>query len=353
MKIFENLKVIELASVLAGPSVGMFFAELGAKVIKFENKNAGGDVTRNWKLPSESDDAISAYFSSVNYHKEHVFVDYNNNEDLTKVKELIASADIVICNFKEGYDLKFGLDYESLKQMNPLLIYAQLSGFISNPKKVAFDVVLQAECGYMAMNGQPASPPTKMPLAFMDILAAHQLKEGILTALYKRSLTNEGSLVRTSLEESALASLCNQASNYLMVNHIPSRIGSKHPNIAPYGEVFKTQDNSLVVLAIGSDQQFKKLCDLFNSQLYLKENYANNTNRVKHRNELENELTPEFLKWNADELIDKCLIAQIPIGKVKNMKDVFESKTAQDMILEEVIENQLTRRIKTAAFHLS
>lgn len=353
MKIFKNLKVVELASVLAGPSVGMFFAELGAQVIKFENKKVGGDVTRNWRVSKESQEGVSAYFSSVNYHKTYAFVDYNDPEDMKSVLAAIQEADIVISNFKEGYDLKFGLDYNTLKQSNDRLIYAQLGGYASRPEKVAFDVVLQAECGYMYMNGQADSPPTKMPLALMDILAAHQLKEGVLLALYQRTITNKGSLVQTTLEESAIASLANQASNYLMADHIPSRIGSLHPNIAPYGELFETKDNALLVLAIGSDKQFEKLCHLLHTNIYQQKEFNTNQDRVQNRELLSQILSPLFKKVIADEFIENCITLQIPIGKVKNLEEIFAQDFAQNMILTEDMDGQKTKRVKSVAFKIT
>ncbi|CAG5083489.1 CaiB/BaiF CoA transferase family protein [Parvicella tangerina] len=352
MEIFKDLKVVELASVLAGPSVGMFFAELGADVVKFENKLTGGDVTRNWRVANEPKKGQSAYFSSVNFNKKHFLVNFNDQNDLDKVLEAIYDADIVVCNFKEGYDKKFGLDYASLKASNPKLIYAQVGGYASLPDKVAFDVVLQAETGYMFMNGQKTSPPTKLPLAFMDILAAHQLKEGILVALLKRSVSGKGCHVNTTLEESAIASLVNQASNYLMADHIPTRIGSLHPNIAPYGELFETKDDALIVLAIGSDQQFKKLCNLLGSDLYQNEKFLSNQDRVLHRSELEQALIPLFKAINSDEFIRQCIGAQVPIGKVKNLAEVFASPFAKSMILEEEVNGQLTKRVKSVAFSI-
>lgn len=350
---FESLKVIELASVLAGPSVGMFFAELGAKVIKVENKRTNGDVTRNWKLPNEKEGAISAYFSSINWGKEHIFIDYSNDEDYNQLLGLLIDADIVICNFKKGAAVKFNLDYNSIKALNPNVIYAQLNGFKSDPKRVAFDVVLQAECGYMYMNGQTDSPPTKMPLALMDILAAHQLKEGILVALLNKESTGKGAFVESSLEEAAISSLANQATNWLMNKKIPQRIGSLHPNIAPYGDVFQTKDEKELVLAIGSDAQFQKFCDLLDaSSLAQKDLFLTNENRVKNRNLLKSELTKLIILFNRDELIQSCIDNGIPMGAVRNMEEVFESETAKNMILEEKVGEQNTKRVKTIAFKI-
>ncbi len=351
-EIFKDLKVVELASVLAGPSVGMFFSELGAEVIKFENALTKGDVTRSWKLPSEKKEDISAYFSSINFGKKHYLVDYNLRDDMDKVIGSIRDADIVICNFKEGLAKRFNLDYKHLSTINPKMVYAQLTGFESTKERVAFDVVLQAECGYMFMNGDKDSPPTKMPLAFMDVLAAHQMKEGILTALIKRYKTNKGSYVECSLEKSGLASLVNQASNYLMANHVPQRIGSLHPNIAPYGEIFRTADNKQIVLAIGSDKQFEKLCNLLIINSHQEEKFSTNKSRVKNRIELARILNLKISQLKSDFFLENCHKNQIPVGQIKNMKEVFENPTAKSMILEEKIENTQTKRISSIAFKI-
>ena len=183
---FKGLKVVELASVLAGPAVGMFFAELGADVLKIEHAGLGGDVTRSWKLSSEKEESISAYFSAVNYHKKIVFKDLKNQEDNQWVKNQLLQADLVIANFKPGSAQKLGMDFDTLKKLNPRIIYGEITGFSGGVKRPAFDVVLQAETGFMSMNGTPESGPVKMPVALIDVLAAHQLKEGLLLALLKQ-----------------------------------------------------------------------------------------------------------------------------------------------------------------------
>jgi len=354
MDIFKELKVVELASVLAGPAVGMFFAELGANVVKVENKKTRGDVTRNWKSPNEKRENISAYFSSVNWGKEHLFLDYSNRDDFNSLLNLIEHADIVICNFKHGDAKKFNLAYSDIRKTNESVIYAQLNGFNSRPERVAFDVVLQAECGYMFMNGQPESPPTKMPLALMDILASHQLKEGILVALLKKEKTGKGSLVETSLEESALSSLANQATNWLMNDDVPQRIGSLHPNIAPYGDVFTTKDNKLLVTAIGSNKQFESFCRLLGKEdLASNMDFSTNQNRLNNRSQMQELLASSIIKHNRDELIEHCIQLNIPVGAIKNMKEVFSSETAQNMLLEEIINGEKTTRVKSIAFEVN
>jgi len=354
MSVFKGLKVVELASVLAGPAVGMFFAELGANVIKIENKKTNGDVTRNWKSSNEKTENTSAYFSSVNWGKEHLFLDYTDEKDFSQLLSLCKEADVIICNFKYGDAQKFNLSYLDLKKNNKKVIYAQLNGFKSQPERVAFDVVLQAECGYMYMNGQIGSPPTKMPLAMMDLLGAHQLKEGVLLALLKKEKTGKGSLVETSLEEAALSSLANQATNWLMNQEIPQRLGSMHPNIAPYGDIFTTKDNKLLVTAIGSNKQFASFCNLLErKEIANEDKFSTNQNRLKNRIALQEILGTLIRDHNRDELITQCIEKSIPIGGIKNMKEVFSSKTAQNMLLEEIVNGEKTTRIKSIAFKIS
>lgn len=354
--IFKDLKVIELANVLAGPAAGMFFAELGADVIKIENKATNGDVTRSWKLPSEDKNKnTSAYYASVNWNKKSLFVDIKNEQEKTKVYELIKDADIVISNYKAGDGVKLGMDHETLKKINPGLIYAHLSGFGENSSRTAFDIVLQAETGFMFMNGTAESGPIKMPVALIDILAAHQLKEGILVALINKIKTGKGSKVTVSLYDSAIASLANQATNWLMAGHDPQPVGSLHPNIAPYGEIFPTSDNKLIVLAIGSDKQFRQLCSILKTDaLVEQENFSSNTSRVKNRNELFKILQPEIRKQNSKELLDAFIANDVPAGCIRSVKEVLGTENAKKLILSEKGEfGESTERIRSTIFNIT
>lgn len=352
---FKDLKVIELASVLAGPSVGLFFAEQGAQVLKIENKKTGGDVTRSWKLPTENpESSVSAYFSSVNYKKRYLNLDLSDQNDYQcLIKELI-QADVLITNFKKGDDKKFKLDYATLKQINPRLIYGEITGYGSDSDRVAYDLILQADSGFMFMNGTPDSGPVKMPVALIDLLAGHQLKEGILVALINRMKSNKGCKVSVSLFESALASLANQASNWLMEKHNPKPIGSKHPNIAPYGDIYRTADKKLVTLAIGNDKQFLLLCDSLNlSSLNFDVRFASNQNRVKNRIELEKLLQEKILCFSADELMHVLLEKKIPGAVIKTVEEVFNDPKASALINEEIIDGKETKRLKTVVYRIT
>jgi crotonobetainyl-CoA:carnitine CoA-transferase CaiB-like acyl-CoA transferase len=334
LQIFKELKVVELAGVLAGPSVGYFFAELGAKVIKVENPNTNGDVTRSWKLKTEdSADKTSAYFWSVNSQKDFLFLDITAPSQLEKLYALIKDADILITNYKAGDDIKLKVDYKTLSVLNPKLIVASINGFGQDSPRTAYDLILQAESGFMSMNGEANSKPVKMPVALIDILAGHQLKEAILIALIQRYQTNKGCHLSVSLFDSAVASLANQATNWLIGKQLPKAMGSIHPNIAPYGELFDTKDNHLVTFAIGSNKQFKQLCELIQFPSLANDiKYANNQLRVNNRVQLYAILYNYIRQISFKELFKSCLEREIPIGKIRNLKEVFELPEARAMI---------------------
>lgn len=331
--IFKDLTVIELAGVLAGPSVGLFFAELGAKVIKIENPKTGGDITRSWKLSSEDpQEKTSAYYWSVNAGKDVIFLDLSDSKDLEHFYTLVRSADIVITNYKAGDDLKLKVDRHTLCTLNPSLIYASINGFGQDQPRSAYDLILQAESGFMFMNGEKNAPPLKMPVALIDVLAGHQLKEAVLVSLLQRYKTGKGMSLSVSLFDTAVASLANQATNWLIAHHLPHSQGSLHPNIAPYGEVFTTKDKHTVTFAIGSDRQFLNLCNILNLPLASDERYASNQQRVRNREELFFLLREKTGQYYFEDLYHACLEHDVPVGKIRNLKEVFELPEAQRMI---------------------
>lgn len=350
-----KLKVIELASVLAGPAVGMFFAELGATVIKVENKRTGGDVTRTWKNPNENKGALrSAYFSSVNWGKRHVLLDLKDAEDLAQLLEMVKDADIVIGNYNKGAAEKLKVDHASLLKVNPTLIYGNISGYGEDSDRPAYDAVLQAETGFMHMNGTPEVSPLKLPLAFMDVLAAHQLKEGLLVALAQREEDGRNKRVSVSLFDTGVASLYNQSANWLMSGFDPQPIGSLHPNIAPYGETMTCMDGKRIILAVGTDQQFAALCDRLDvSELTNDERFSSNQARVQHRTELAKALNNEFLKHAHQPLLSQLIMDRVPCGMINDIPAVFEQEAAQRLILEEDVDGEKTRRGRTTIFRIS
>ena len=346
-----DLRVIDLSTVLAGPSVGTFLAELGASVVKIEHPKHP-DVTRSWKLGNEDKSSpVSAYFSSINFKKSYVSLDLSKDEDLADFKKMIPETDILISNFKRGDAEKFGIEDHVLQTLNPRLIIGKITGYGSESDRVAYDLILQAESGFMSMNGTQESGPVKMPVAMIDVLAAHHLKEGILLALYQREKTGKGTSVSVSLYDAAVSSLVNQASNYLMAQHIPQRIGSLHPNIAPYGELFTTSDGATVTFAIGSDGHFQKLCEVLDlNELVTDLRFSDNQIRVQNRGLLHALLSKKVELFASESLLNALNERHVPAGKVKNLDDVFKDEAAQSLIREEIISGIPTKRITSVIF---
>jgi crotonobetainyl-CoA:carnitine CoA-transferase CaiB-like acyl-CoA transferase len=331
MPIFQHLRIIELASVLAGPSVGMFFAELGAEVIKVENPTLGGDVTRTWRLKKENKTGISAYFSAVNWGKKSIALDLKQAQDRAIVYELVKTADMVISSFLPGTDKKMGMDAATLMSYNPKLICGEINGYGADVERAAFDAIIQAESGFTYINGE-GNAIYKMPVALMDVLAAHQLKEAMLLAYIEREQTGKGKRVSVSLIESGLASLINQATNYLVANHIPQAIGSDHPNIVPYGTIYYSLDNKPLVLAIGNDNQFAHLCQIL--AIDVNDDISTNPQRVSNREIVHELLQKAIRQHNRQELLQQLIEAKIPVGAVNNMQEVFEMPIAQNLFIQ-------------------
>ncbi|MCC7244355.1 MAG: CoA transferase, partial [Saprospiraceae bacterium] len=302
-----------------------------------------------------SDSPISAYWCSVNYKKTHVFLDLSQSDDLQQALAYIADADVVISNFKPASARRMGVDSETLRRKHPRLIFAQINSFADpEDESPAFDMVLQAEAGYLYMCGEPDRQPVRMPVAFIDTLAAHQLKEGILMAMLHRERTGQGATVTTSLMESALASLVNQASNYLMTGHVPQRMGTRHPNIAPYGDMFACADDNMILLAVGTERQFVRLCQALNLEDLLQNpDYQTNAARVLHREALDRLLAAVFKTRKLDDWMSLLKPAGVPVARIRNMGAVFDLPEARAMILEEPHDSGvITRRVKTVAVHM-
>ncbi|MEO0727300.1 MAG: CaiB/BaiF CoA-transferase family protein [Bacteroidota bacterium] len=354
---FQGLKVIELASVLAGPAVGLFFAELGAEVVKIENPVTKGDVTRAWKAPTEDKNKTdSAYYHSVNYGKQVQFLNLKETDDRQRAYNLIQTADIVIVNYRPGAAEKLGMDYPTLQQLNSRLIYAELTGFGAHDKRPAFDVVLQAETGFLHLTGEADGPPVKMPVALIDILAAHQLKEGILVALLQRERSGQGSKVSSSLYAAALASLANQATNWLIAGYSPQRMGSQHPNIAPYGDVFRTADGKELVLAIGVEKHFQKLCQLISAaHLAQDERFRTNADRVAHRELLIPLLQEQISKYpRRDAFLQQLHQEGIPAGAIRDLPDVFSQPEVERLLVRSKDDQgQTITAVRSVAFKLT
>jgi len=349
MELFSSLKVLDLSSVLAGPLCGSFFRELGAQVIKVENAKTGGDVTRTWKLANEdSEQAHSSYYASANYDKQTLLLDFSDEEDFNTLIGQIKEADIIISNFRSSTEKKYGLSFESIKELNPNILMGKIIGYSSSPNKPAYDVALQAEAGYISMCGTSDKQLAKIPVAMIDILASHQLREGLLCALLLNQQSPQSSLVTVSLMDCALSGLINQASAYLNSASIAKPIGTQHPNIAPYGDLFVCKDHRKILFAIGSNAQWEKLCAYLKlSELAAELN--SNQKRVLGRTKLVKQLQDKIEHISSTKIIETCTELEIPIALVKKLDEALDSPDAQELVLED----GFGKRISSKCFQIS
>ena len=332
--IFERLVVVELASVLAGPAVGMFFAELGSRVIKVENPETAGDVTRSWRGPAEDAGVPAAYFSSINWGKQSIAADLRTEDGRSVVHDLARQADVVVASYKKGDAARFGMDFLTLSSLNPRLVYAEVTAYGDDDPRVGYDAVIQAETGFTSMNGTEQSGPLKMPVALMDLLAGHQLKEGILAALLERAESGRGRRVAVSLFESGVAALANQASYWLMTGVLPQRLGSGHPNIVPYGTSYRCRDGGHIVLAVGSDRQFRRLVRCLGDEgLAADPRFATNSLRVRNRADLESRLSALVEEWDRRPLFDRLRMDDVPAGEVRNVGEALLDPLGAPLVL--------------------
>lgn len=340
---FKDLVVLELASVLAGPSVGQYFAELGARVIKIENPATGGDVTRTWYAAGEDRSSPAAYFQSCNQGKESVTVDLKSDAGQRALRCLVEQAHVVLTNALPSSAERAGIDANSLHAMRPGLLVGIISGYPEDATRPGYDAIVQAEAGYYHLNGT-GDIPVKLPVAFVDVLAAHQLKEALLVALYEQARTGarENRTLHVHLFDAALSGLMNQAAGFLKTGMDPGAIGSEHPMIAPYGSIFRTQDGGLVVLAVGSDRQFQALCAAFAPAMADDDRFKRNADRVIHREALNDLLQKAFASCDHDEVLTTCRTAGIPAGSVSTLAQAVRN-APKDLLLQNGFRHSVAR----------
>lgn len=329
-----HLRVIDLTRILAGPWATQTLADLGAEVIKVE-KPDGGDDTRAWGPPFIGDDplddaALSAYFCTANRNKKSVAIDFASEEGARLLQRLVERSDVFIENFKVGGLEKYGLDYESLKKINPRLIYCSITGFGQTgpyAQRAGYDFIIQAMSGLMSVTGQapgaPGDEPMKIGVALTDILTGLYSCIGILTALTHRDKTGIGQHIDMSLLDVSVASMANQALNYLVSGSAPTRMGNSHPNIVPY-QVFPTSDGYLIITA-GNNRQFSDLCRVLDAPAIATDTrYQSNKSRVEHRDSLIPALKQLTVHVSTSELITKLETVKVPCGPINDMEDVFK-----------------------------
>ena len=321
----QGLKVIELARVLAGPWAGQTLADLGADVVKVESPD--GDETRSWGPPFIDHDGerSAAYFHSCNRGKSSVTADFRTQEGRDLVLELVEDADVLIENFKVGGLAKYGLDYESLKAVNPGLVYCSITGFGQDgpyAHRAGYDYIIQGMSGLMSFTGAPDGQPMKAGVAITDLFTGLYAVIAVQAALRQREATGLGQHVDLSLLDTAVAMTSNQAMNYLATGVSPTRLGNAHPNLMPY-QVFDCSDGWIIV-AIGNDGQFHRLCSVLKTDgLADAPDYNTNANRIANRQALTDILTAITRGWTKADLLAACEKAGVPAGPINDMAEVF------------------------------
>lgn len=320
-----GLKVIELARILAGPWIGQTLADLGADVIKVESPE--GDDTRKWGPPFIDDGAekSAAYFHACNRGKRSIAADFSKADDQQMVRQLIASADVVIENFKVGGLQKYGLDYHSLKDDNPGLIYCSVTGFGQNgpyAHRAGYDFMIQGMGGIMDLTGEPDGPPEKIGVAFADIFTGLYGVIAIQAALALRMRTGQGQFIDMALLDCMSAVLANQAMNYAASGVAPKRMGNAHPNIAPY-QTFPVSDGHIII-ACGNDGQFARLCGVLGLEgVAGKPEFATNSARVANRAALTEMMEAATRRFSRADLLAALERATVPAGPINSVADLF------------------------------
>lgn len=332
----EGLKVVELARILAGPWIGQALADLGAEVTKVES--AAGDDTRGWGPPfiERDGDRTAAYFYAANRGKRSVVADFRTPEGQELVRDLIKDADILIENFKVGGLAKYGLDYDSVKDLNPRLIYCSITGFGQDgpyAARAGYDFLLQGMSGLMSITGEPDRQPQKVGVAVTDVVTGLYGTIGVLAAVEQRHRTGKGQHVDMSLLDCATAMLANQAMNYLATGNSPMRKGNDHPNIAPY-QVLPVKDGHFI-LAVGNDGQFLRFCGVIDRpDLAGSPDYATNQLRVQNRVALTAEIERSLADWTATGILEACEKATVPAGPINSIGQAFEDPQIQHRGME-------------------
>ena len=341
-----GIKVLDMSRILAGPTCTQLLGDYGADVIKVE-KPGSGDDTRNWGPPfmkngDGEDSNESGYFLASNRNKRSLSLDISKKENVEIIKTLLKDCDVFIENFKVGSLKKYGLDYQSLSEEFPQLIYCSITGYGQagpNSHKAGYDLIAQGFGGLMSITGSPNEAPVKVGVAVADLLCGLYACTAILAALNNRSISGTGQNIDIALVDAQIASLVNMGTNYLLSKQDPARVGNEHANIVPY-QVFEVSDGHLNV-AIGNDEQFRKFCDAINrSDLSKNQKYSTNIMRVSNRSELIPILKRELKTHKKNDLVDKMEKMKVPGGPINKLSEVFASNQVSEREMKIQMNNE-------------
>jgi crotonobetainyl-CoA:carnitine CoA-transferase CaiB-like acyl-CoA transferase len=328
-----GIRVIELARILAGPWAGQLLADLGADVIKVESPD-GGDDTRKWGPPfvtgADGENLSAAYYHACNRGKRSIAIDFSTPDGAETIRKLVASADVLIENFKLGGLKKYGLDYESLKVINPKLVYCSITGFGQDgpyAPRAGYDFIVQGMSGLMSITGPAGGEPQKVGVAVTDIFTGLYSVIAIQAALRHAQATGEGQHIDMALFDTQISVLANQNLNYLVSGKAPVQMGNAHPNIAPY-EVLPVADGHFI-LAVGNDGQFRKFCQVVGLDALPDDPaFATNASRVANRTALRPLMEASLMTFERAALLAKLDAAGVPASPINTIADAFADPQA-------------------------
>ncbi len=345
MRPLDDIKVLDLSRVLAGPTCTMTLGDLGAEVWKIESPGEGDD-TRGWKPPMV--DGISTYYLSANRNKKSVVVDLKHPDGQELVRQLAAKADVLVENMRAGTTERFGLGWAAMHALNPRLIYCAISGYgRASPlaDRGGYDAVIQGESGLMSITGEPEGMPLKHGMAITDLVTGMNATQAILAALIARGRTGKGQYLDIALLDCAMALLTNIGTGYLNTGGRPRKYGNAHPTVVPY-QTFETADGRFV-LACGNDGQFRALCRVIGRpELAEDERYRRNADRVTNRNTLIPLLAARFHEAAAAQWLEQLWAAQVPAGVIHDVAEAFAAPAAQGRDLVDTVPHKTLGEVR-------
>ncbi|WP_079978625.1 CaiB/BaiF CoA transferase family protein [Halolamina sediminis] len=337
----EGVTVLDASRVLAGPFCGMQLGDLGADVIKVERPD-GGDQTRHWTPPAFGDD-VASYYASINRNKRSITLNLTTEDGREAFRDLASEADVVLENFRVGKAAEWGLDYETLRESNPGLVYCSITGYgQTGPKaeRPAYDLMMQAEGGMMSITGEEGRPPVRVGVAVADLAAGMYATQSVLAALFRREFDGgadragapdaekTGDRIDVALFDALLGWLSYMGTDAFASGEPPERMGSRHPNIAPY-QAFEAADG-YVVVACASQAIWYRLCEaLDRPDLVDDPRFETNERRVDNREELESILTDAFADRSVDEVVDLLRTNDVPVGRIRDVLEAFDDPQAE------------------------
>ncbi|GGD06898.1 CaiB/BaiF CoA transferase family protein [Halopseudomonas salina] len=359
MSALSGLRVLDLSRVLAGPWAGQLLADLGADVVKIERPGSGDD-TRAWGPPylqdtEGRDTSEAAYFLCANRNKRSMAIDFTQPAGQETIRQLVAEADVLIENFKVGGLAAYGLDYASLKALNPRLIYCSITGFGQNgpyAERAGYDFMIQAIGGLMSVTGraddEPGAGPVKVGVAVTDILTGLYASNAVLAALAERERSGLGQHIDLALLDVQVACMANQSLNYLTTGQAPARMGNAHPNIVPYQD-FPSADGDFI-LTVGNDGQFRRFCEVAGYPEWADDSrFATNAQRVGNRKILIPLIRQVTVFRSTEQWMADLGAAGVPCGPINNLQQVFEDPQVRARGLRITMDHALSGQVDLVA----